>query len=323
MHQVLQRTRPAQTSVVSEDQPRASLLRSLFTVRRGLGLLALLIGAALGSQVLHGLLFQGSDPAPPPPAGADRRGDSGASTEPAAQSAGPSGSQRAAAETPLRPSVAPEATTTRIESAVPDRPGSQPPALRSHRPPAPFTQALRSGRTTGGGGRRREPSSPPARPPQAVLAWERPSRSRQGEPAGPLVRVQPPPPVQVGAAAAAALPAPLARSAQASGDASAAVEPRNGNGVSLAALDAALDASVGLPCSDILSALPSDSPPEEAWLPLPGRGDASLLQAAALESILVPPIDSESPDRAAGPPSPSLQATRNTPCLLKQPAGRN
>lgn len=284
MHQVLQRTRSAPVSAPREDQPRPSLLRSLFTVRRGLGLLALLIGAALGSQALHGLLFQGSGPAPATPAGADGRGDSGSSLEPALQPVRPPASPRAAARTPDRPASA--------------------------------TQALATGRATRNRAVWREASTPPVRSPHSAPVWERPSRSRQGETRGPLVLVPPPPTVQAGPPPTSTRPAPQGRTAPPPVDASAAA---GWNAISLSALDP----SVGGPCSDTLSALPSDRLPEEAWLPLPGSGAAPVLKAEALEPTLAAPIPSGSPDRSAGSSSHSLQATRNTSCLLKQPAGRN
>ncbi len=295
MHQVLQRTRPAPPPSSQTVPPLLNLLRSFFTSKRGLGLIALVVGTTLGSQALHGLLVPNSGPSAPP-AGADGRQQSNASAEPALQPPPPPVVPRAAAKSPATRQADADATAG-IGRAPGDASGSAAVPVRPyrHRPP--------------------EPSPAPL-----VRRWERPSHSRQGAIAGPIagsrVIAASSPQARPGSLSAAAHSVPPGRRAQAANDAPAVGDPRNT--ISLSALDPFL----GLPCSDTLSALPSDRPAEEAWLPA-GTGSSSVLQAAALETTLEPPLDSGSPDRAAGPPLPSLQATRNTPCLLKQPAGRN
>lgn len=289
MHQVLQRTRPAAPPTTKAARPFFGLLRSIFNSRRSLGLLALIAGTALSSQVLHGFRVPSSGP-PSTPAGADGREESGGSPEPAVQPAqSPPVTPRAAVAIPAgRPADA-------VATAGPGRASSEMSAIASaaprlHRSLAPL----------------------PARP---SMGWERPSRSRPGSVVRSDLRSASSTPAKPRHASAAARPAPAERSVRDTAPAPAADEQ-----LSTIRLPA-LDASAGVPCSGTTAALPSDKPPEEAWLP--GRDASSVLSAAVVEPNLSPPIDSESPDRAAGLSSHLLQATRNTPCLLKQPAGRN
>jgi hypothetical protein len=153
-----------------------------------------------------------------------------------------------------------------------------------------------------------------SRPRLSLPGWARPWRSRHSAPAAQAVIADSRTELPARAASAAPLAPPISPPAR------AGLSRRDGarqlGNVNLADLDP----SLGVPCSNRTAALPSDRPSEEAWLP--GR-DTAGLSAAALDPIPVPPIYSESPELAVVSSSRSLPATSNTPCLLKQPAGRN
>lgn len=295
MHQVLQRTRPSSSLNPRSSSRLKTLLRSFLAGKRGLVLLALVSGAALSSQALHGLLRPAVSPAPGTPAGGDGRDQSASTGEPAAPATAGSttGSPSAAAQLGSR-NAAPDRPV--VSGAEPVGAPQQQRAPRQRGPLAALSIALRQGRGL--------PPSDAAPRSRRPLNWPRPSASHQGAASGPVVIAEPWSDTLPGSVPAAA---PSVRGQDGI---------RRLGTVTLSDLDPAL----GVPCNDSTASLPSDRPAEEVWLP---GSDASSANTAALDPIPVLPIYSESPDRAAGPSASALQATRNTPCLPKQPAGRN
>lgn len=308
MHQVLQRTRPTPAPATPPTSKLRTLLRSFLAGKRGLVLLAVVGGATLSSQALMGLLRQTPQPAPGRPAAPDGREESAASVAPSSTAA-PSSSVAASAGVPpsSAASAASPVPTPRAGRETVAKPRSSLVAAvaADSTAPRPRTAAAAS------------PAVAAASTlDQAAPGWRGPWRSRQNAAAGQGV-------ITDTSAESSSRPLPLAPVASPPVPRSAAVLGGQEGGVSqLGSVTLAdLDPFQGVPCSDTTAALPSDRPSEEAWLP--GSDASSGLNSAALDPLPVPPIYSESPDQAAGPSSRSLQANRITPCLPKQPAGRN
>lgn len=307
MHQVLQRTRPAAAPSPPQKSRLRSLLRSFLPGRRALVLLAIVGGATLSSQALLGLLRQGGQQTPAP-GGSEGREEASSSPDPAGRPP--------ATPAPTLPSAAGD--RAQADAAAPDAAGSA--AAGRERWHSEAASATAESGTTPRPGRdaTAEASGVASPSQQPSPGWWRPWRSRQAAPASQGVitdtaaDLSPRPAALPAAVPAAPVVAPAPQRAAAGSE-----RVRQLGTVSLSDLDPFL----GVPCSDTTAALPSDSPSEEAWLP--GSDATSAVQSAALDPIPVPPIYSESPELAAGPSRQSLHAYRNTPCLPKQPAGRN
>lgn len=294
MNKVLQRTRPSASAATPSSSKLRGFLRSFLPGRRALMLLLLVGGgAALSTQMLQGLRRPGAEPGPGSPGGAGGSGESAASVEPSE------------ASTPVfRPSPGQVASVT-ARAANPDKSVKAGAAPGSSSPTA-----------TPGASRRT------ARQSADAAASQAPALAGRWRPATPRPSVQAPQGV-FGAFGSDDLPvAPGPDGPLAEAPAAAAPSLRGPAAVrQLGTVSLSdLDPFQGVPCSDSTAALPPARPPEEAWLP--GSDAASLAGADALDPIPVPPIYSESPELAAGPASPSVQAHRNSLCL-KQPAGRN
>lgn len=290
MHQVLRRTRPDASAASQSSSKLRTFLRSFLAGKRGLVLLAIVSGTALTSHALHGLLRPGSERAPGSPVGSEGREESASAGQPTAKPA---------------PVVAKSS-----DGAVRDEVDKGGRALRVQSGEASQRRSPAEGQP-GSRGRAPAASRAASRPFPFLLGWQRSPRRGQPSEANQGIIAESGPD-------GFTTPGPAAPPARRS----ATVPGAQSGGRQLGAVTLSdLDPFQGVPCSDSTAALPSDRPPEEAWLP--GSDASSALNAAALDPIPVPPIYSESPDQAAGPASASLQANRNTPCLLKQPAGRN
>lgn len=300
MHQVLQRTRPAPPPSPGSSSRLGTLFRSLFAGKRGLVLFAVLGGAALTSQAFHGLRSPWPQRAPGTSAGPGGRDGASTTTESSAAST---------AEPAVKPSDAGVATPAAAGQPTQDRIAGSRPSL-----------AAEPARAVPGQFQRPRQSAAPAvaaaatAPSRPSLARSRPWRSRPNDQSREAIITEAGSESLPPAAPVAAEAPPQARPAAASSVLSGV---RQLGTVTLADVDPTL----GVPCSDTTAALPSDRPSEEAWLP--GSDASSAPGSVALDPIPLPPIYSESPDPAAGLSPRSLQANRNTPCLLKQPAGRN
>lgn len=296
MQQVLQRTRPAPPPSAKSTSKLRSLLRSFIGGKRALVMLAVVGGAALSSQALLTLLRQGSERPTGRPEGAEGRQASAPSAQPAAsrptvaatapspsQAAGSSG--KAAAGSPTLLGAVP-----RSGSSAPARPSS----TRKPSGALVATAAAGQARTTGSG---------------------RPWRSRPAGAAsqGVITDTSSQAPSRAVPAAAARIPSPHPAAAISRGS--------RGVGQLGTVTLSDLDPSLGVPCSETTASLPSDVPPEDAWLP--GSDASSAPPSAALDPIPVPPIYSESPDQAYRPSPNSLHANRTSSCQPNQLSGRN
>lgn len=287
-----------------------TLVRGVFDGKRALVLLFVVGGATLGSHAFHGLLRPGPQTFPVVPAGGRGRQQSAASSDRAGAFTGSVASSKAAA------GISPSASISRPVSlrrpfpqeATSSR-GSLVQASGHH---ASLSLSIPSAvlpRRRGGDAQAAVAAASPALP---TPGWGRPSPAPQGMAARLGVTAEPHPAALPGTAAIAAERAPSAGAAMDGLGGHRSLDP-------LTATES--DHSGGVPCNDTTASLPSDRPPEQAWLP--GR-DASLqFHPVARAPVPAASIEPEVPQWAEGPSRTSLQATRITPCLPKQPAGRN
>lgn len=315
MHQVLQRTRPA-----ADSGPASrlwTLLRSFVDGKRGLVLLLLVGGATLGSQGLHRLLRPGSAPATGTPGGGvGGPPESAASADPAllvgrSSSIRSSSIRGGTADAPPIPERSGE-SSIRAQAVLRGMSATASPGSADRHGqlrPLPIQAAVvrrdRDGDSS---------AAAPSLPAPSMLGLAPLSRPHQGVAAGQSVMQKPWTAARPSRAGAAIL-SPQGLSARAAADDTIAPQP----------LDTATSADVGLtggaPCHDSMASLPSDRPPEEAWLP---GGESTLaLNPAARVALPGTPVEPDVPTRSEGSSSHSLSATRTTPCPLKQPVGRN